>query len=695
MKNYRPEQIKNVAVLGHGNAGKTTLVEALLWKAGASDRLGRVDDGTSLSDYSDEELSRKTSVFSSVLPFSCAVGEEEYKFNLIDAPGLFDYEMGQYEALMACESVLIAVSGKSGVSVGTEKAYKMAVKNQKSSIFFVSKMDRPHADFYKVLEELKTHFGPSVCPVVVPYKDGEKNGYIDLISGQAYQYDDKGAPSKVPMPDLEHRVDGLREAMSEAVAEADEELFEKFFSGEEFTEKELIRGIKKGVKAGSITPVVCGSALMMEGIDLTLEMMAELLPTAADAAPTAAENEAGDLVELPCDPAGDLAALVFKTVNDPFVGRLSFVKVFSGTLLPETKLYNATQQKGEKMGKMVSLFGKKQSEVKAIAAGDIGAVTKLSGVLTGDTLCAEGKVYKLDRPAFPTPTLSMAVHPLDKGDESKIGQGILRLCEEDPTLHFATDRETKEQVLTGLGEQHLDVVIARLKARYGVDAKLEVPMVAYRERINKKVKVEGKYKKQSGGHGQYGHVWIEFEPCDSEELVFEENVFGGAVPRNYFPAVEKGLQEAVRHGVIAGYPVVGLKATLLDGSYHPVDSSELAFKTAASLAYKEGMKQGAPSLLEPIGTLKAYLPESYTGDIMGEINKRRGRVLGMNPAEDGLQEIVADVPMAQMADFSTVMRSMTQGRGSFTYAFARYEPLPPQLEEKVVEEAKKFFQKGE
>ncbi|MBC3514959.1 elongation factor G [Neobittarella massiliensis] len=692
MKQYTPEKIRNVAVMGHGNAGKTSLVEAILWCKGQSDRLGKVDNGTSVSDYTEEEIKRGTSVFSSVVPVEVVRGGDERKINMVDAPGLFDYEGAQCEAMSACESVLIVVSGKSGMSVGAEKAYKSAVKNGKSRMVYVSKMDRPSADFYKVLEELKSAFGPSVCPVVVPCRDGDRNIYINLITDKAYTYDAGGNPSEVPVPDMEHRLEGLRSAMSEAVAEADEELFEKFFSGEQFTEEELRRGVQQGVKDGAITPVICGSALMLEAVDLTADMMAHLLPSAAHDESSGVEDESGEPVSLPCDPAGDPVAYVFKTVNDPFVGRLSFVKVLSGKLTGDLKLYNGTRGEAVKMGKMVYLCGKKQIDTKELPAGDIGAVTKLSGVFTGDTLCREGKVYKVLAPSFPIPTYAMAVQPVDKGDESKIGQGILKLCEEDQTLHFATDKETKQQVLTGMGEQHLDVVISRLKSKYGVDAKLEKPMVAYREAIGKKVKVEGKYKKQTGGHGQYGHVWIEFEPCDGEGLVFEEKVFGGAVPKNYFPAVEKGLQESIQHGVVAGYPVVGLKATLLDGSYHPVDSSELAFKTAASLAYKEGIKQAGAYLLEPIGTLNALVPEQNTGDIMGEVNKRRGRVLGMDPQDGGYTEIVAEIPMAEMSDFTTTMRQTTQGRGSFTFVFTRYEPLPPQLEAKVVEEAKKFFE---
>lgn len=687
MKQYNANNIKNIAIVGHGGSGKTTLAEALLYTTGATDRLGTIADGTTVCDFDPEETKRKASIGLSVAPFEY----KDCKVNLLDAPGLFDFVGGMSEAIRAADSVIVTVSGKSGLTTGSKKAYKMAKKQGKARMIYVGKLDRESADFYKVLEQLKTEFGPSICPLVVPYVEDHKvQCYIDLIDMKAFRYE-KGKAVEVDVPQSEHRIDGLITAISEAVAETDDDLFEKYFSGEKFTHDELLRGIRKGVRMGDITPVFCGSSTEMEAIDMLLKGIQLLLPTAQEAAIETAQDGDGKDVAVSCDEDKDLVAFVFKTVADPFVGKLSYIKVVSGILKPESAPKNATTGETEKMGKLVTLRGKKQEDAKVIPAGDIGAVTKLDAN-TGDTLYI-GQQLTLKKADFPAPCYSMAVLPVNKGDESKISQGIKRLCEEDLTLGYDHNHETHQRILSGLGEQHLDVVVAKLKSKFGVDVTLEPPMVAYRETIRKKVKVEGKHKKQSGGHGQFGHVWVEFEPCDSEELVFEEKVFGGAVPKGYFPAVEKGLKEAMVKGVIAGYPMVGLKATLVDGSYHPVDSSEMSFKMAAALAYKAGIPQASPVLLEPIGSLKVLVPDANTGDMMGELNKRRGRVLGMNPSdeEDGMTVIEAEVPMSEMSDFTTLVRQMTQGSGSFSLAFERYEQLPGQLEAKVIEEAKKLF----
>ena len=508
---------------------------------------------------------------------------------------------------------------------------------------------------------------------------------------QAYRYDKSGVASQVEMPDTEHRLDGLIAAISEAIAETDEELFEKFFSGEQFTYFELINGLHSGIKSGSITPVLCGSAQELQGIDMLLDAVVKMLPTAAEAAGREAVCD-DSVINVDCDEDSLLSAYVFKTVADPFVGKLSFIKVISGVLSPESAVVNMTSGQPEKMGKMLSVRGKKQEEIKEGAAGDLVAVTKLSAE-TGDTLCDPKRKVVFEKMEFPKPCYSLAVKTSDNGDESKISGGIHRLLEEDLTLSFELNTETHQQVLSGLGEQHLDVSVAKLKNKFGVSVALEPPIVAYRETIRKKVKAEGKHKKQTGGHGQYGHVVIEFEPWDCEDLVFEEKVFGGSVPKGYFPAVEKGLRDSVMKGVLAGYPMVGIKATLLDGSYHPVDSSEMAFKTAASLAYKEGVSQASPILLEPIGLLKAIVPDDKTGDLMGDLNKRRGRVLGMNPEEPGYTEIEANVPMAEMQDFANTLRQMTQGDGSFTVKFERYEPLPEHLQASVIQKAAEIFGK--
>ena len=687
MKQYLAARIRNIALTGHSDSGKTSLAEALLFKAGASDRLGKTSEGNTVCDFDPEEIKRKVSVCTAVAPFAWG----STKINLIDTPGLFDFAGEAAQGVRAAESLLIAVSGKSGVDVGTEKAYKMAKDLSKATLFFVSKLDVEHSDFYKVFEELKSTFGPSVCPIVVPYvEDQQVKCYINLIDMKAYTYDDKGEAHEVDMPDFGHRLDGLTAAVSEAVAETDESLFEKYFSGEQFTRDEIIRGVHTGVTNGSISPVLCGCSTNLQGIDMLLDCIVDLLPSPWEKGAEVAVDAEGEPVEVPCTAEAPLAAYVFKTIADPFVGKLSYVKVISGKLAADSAPINSRTGQPERLGKIIYIRGKKQEDTAYITAGDIGAVTKLAATETGDALCDPKKVLSFDPIHFPHPCLTMAIKAEAKGDEAKIASALQRLMEEDPTLAYENNAETHQQLISGLGEQHLDVLVSKLKNKFGVSVSLEVPRVAYRETIRKKVKVQGKHKKQSGGHGQFGDVWVEFEPTVGDDLVFEEKVFGGAVPKSFFPAVEKGLQDCVKHGVLAGYPVVGLKATLVDGSYHPVDSSEMSFKMAASLAYKAGMPQASPVLLEPIGNLKVYVPDSNTGDIIGDLNKRRGRVLGMNPANDGLQEIEADVPMSEMSDFATAIRSMTQGRGYFTLEFARYEQLPSNLEAKVIEEAKKF-----
>lgn len=687
MRQYLAGRIRNIALTGHSGSGKTSLTEALLFKAGATDRLGKVADGNTVSDYDLEEIKRQVSVSTSIAPFAWG----STKINLIDTPGLFDFAGETVQGVRAAESLLICVSGKSGVDVGTEKAYKMAKDASKATMFFVSKLDADHADFYKVFEELKATFGPTVCPIVVPYvEDREVKSYINLIDMKAYTYDEKGEPHEVEMPDFGHRLDGLTAAVSEAVAETDEALFEKYFSGEQFTRDEIIRGVHTGVTNGSISPVLCGCTTNLQAIDMLLDGIVDLLPSPWEKGGEVAVDADGEPVEVVCTDEAPLAAYVFKTIADPFIGKLSYIKVISGKLSADMTPINSRTGQPERLGKIIYVRGKKQEDTAYITAGDIGAVTKLAATETGDALCDPKKVLNFDPINFPKPCLQMAIKTEAKGDESKIASGLQRLMEEDPTIAYENNAETHQQLVSGLGEQHLDVLVSKLKNKFGVSVSLEVPRVAYRETIRKKVKVQGKHKKQSGGHGQFGDVWIEFEPTVGDGLVFEEKVFGGAVPKSFFPAVEKGLQDCVKHGVLAGYPVVGLKATLVDGSYHPVDSSEMSFKMAASIAYKNGMPEASPVLLEPIGNLKVYVPDSNTGDIIGDLNKRRGRVLGMNPSADGLQEIEADVPMSEMSDFATAIRSMTQGRGYFTFDFARYEQLPSNLEAKVIEEAKKF-----
>lgn len=685
--NYANDHIRNVLIAGHGGSGKTTLAEAMLYLTGGTDRQGRVEDGNTVCDYDPEEAKRHASLSLSVAP----VEYDGVKINLIDTPGLFDFAAGLYEGMPAAESVLITVSARSGLTVGARKAYQMALKNGKSRMIYISKVNTENADYYKVFEDLKAAFGPSICPVLVPIDQAGGRVFLNLITKKAYAYAANGVAREVPVPSYGHRTEGLLEAMREAVAETSDELMEKFFEGEPFTEEELTEGVRLGTKTGAITPVFCGATTELAAVDMTLWGIKKLLPSAARGAGVTAADRDGNPVEIACTPDEPLCAYVFKTMADPFVGKMSYVKVISGVLKPDTPVVNARTGEAERLGKIVYLKGKKQLDADAITAGDIGAITKLPTAKTGDTLCAPGRIVTLEAPKFPQPTLSMAIKVKNKGDESKVSGSLQRMMEEDPTLSYAVDTETVQQILTGLGEQHLDVVCAKLKNKFGVEITLTEPRIAYRESIRKKCKAQGRHKKQTGGHGQFGDVWIEFEPTDAGEFIFQEKVFGGSVPKNFFPAVEKGLQEAVQHGVLAGYPVVGLQATLLDGSYHPVDSSEMAFKMAAKLAYKAALPEAGPILLEPIGNLQATVPGDVTGDVMGEVTKRRGRVLGMNPAEDGCQVIEADVPVSEMHDFTTYLRQATQGRGSFAFAFTRYEPLPGNLEAKVIEEAKKFM----
>ena len=680
---YASKDIRNILVAGHAGCGKTTLIEALLYASGATERMGRVEDGTTASDFDPEEVRRKASLNSSVVP----VEYQGIKYNMIDAPGLFDFETGACEGVMAAESVLICVSGRSGVTVGAEKAYHLAVKNNRARMVFVSKMDLENADYFKILEQLKIDFGPTICPCVVPARlDDGTVAYINLFSQKAFKYE-SGKQIQIDLPDIGHRFAGLIEAMNEAIAETDEALMEKFFEGEPFTTEEIVSGMAAGVRTGQITPVFCGSAVNQQALDMLLYNMKELLP-AADAAAMVGEDAAGEPVEVACDASAPTCAYVFKTVADPFVGKLSFVKVLGGKLTGTSNVVNSRTGQAERLGKMLTICGKKQTDAAAIPAGDIGAVAKLTTAKTGDTLCDPARVVKLPAPTYPIASYQMAVRVAKKGDEGKVSGALARLIEEDPAITFAVNPETKQQVIGGLGTQHLEVAVAKLKNKFGVEVTLETPRIPYRESIRKKCKAQGRHKKQTGGHGQFGDVWVEFEPWDCEELVFEEKVFGGSVPKNFFPAVEKGLRQAAEHGVLAGYPVVGMKATLLDGSYHPVDSSEMAFIMAAKLAYKAAVPEAGPVLLEPVGALKAHVPNENTGDIMGETTKRRGRVLGMTPDEDGMQVVEAEVPMAEMQDFTTFLRQLTQGRGWFTFDFVRYEQLPQMLESKVIEQAK-------
>ncbi len=675
------KDIRNVCLLSHGNAGKSTIVEAMLYNAKHIERMGKIEDGNTTSDYDQEEIKRKISVNTSLI----SLDWEGKVINVLDTPGFFDFVGEQIEAGEVCENAIIAVSGKSGVSAGTEKAWRLAQEHNLAKLVFVNKLDDPKSDYAKVIEQLNDTFGKSIAPFTFPIKvDDKLIGFVDVIKMRAKMFTGPEATYE-DIPDTHIDIaKRSREILNESIAEVSDELMEKFFAGEDFTEEEIKDALKVGIKDGTVVPVICGSAELRIGITHVLNVISNYFGSPDEAEPViAADEKTGEEVEIACDSSAPVCLKVFKTVVDNFVGKMTYFKVVSGKLTPDTVLYNVNKGENEKIGKLYTLRGKKQKELPSLDAGDIGVVTKLSYTETSDTLCDPKRIVKLSEIEFPEPVMTMAIVPKAKGDEEKISSGLSKLMSEDKTFRLENNKETHETVISGVGEQHLNVICSKLLSKFGVDVTLKAPKIAYREAIKKKVKVEGKHKKQSGGHGQYGHVWIEFEPCESDELVFEEKVFGGSVPKNYFPAVEKGLKESMQKGVVAGYPVVNLKATLLDGSYHPVDSSEMAFKTAASICYKTGLTQANPVLLEPIGILKARVRNSATGDVAGDINKRRGKILGMNPISENHTEVEALIPCSEMVTYATDLRALTNGRGTFSFKMDHYEEVPGHLVEKI------------
>ena len=672
--------IRNVCILAHGSAGKTSLAEAMLHNAGASDRFGKVADGTTVMDFDPEEIKRKISINTAVASF-------DWKgniINVIDTPGYFDFVGEVLEGIRVADSAIIVLSGKSGVTVGAENSWRFCENRKIPRMFFINKLDDDRANFSAVLESLRDKFGKRVAPFQVPIKEGEKIiGYVDIIEMEGKKYSSSGLQT-IDIPDsIKSEVDNAREMILESVAETDEALMEKYFSGEEFTNEEIRNALRKGLEGLDIFPVLGGSATSNSGVIGLMDALSEYMPGPHEAKPEIGKNAKGEEFTIKCDAKEPLVALVFKTVADPYVGKLSYFKVLSGEMSVDMKVINATTGDTEKISQIYYVKGKKQIDAKKISAGDIGAVTKLTNVKTGDTLCAVGNPVIVAGINFPKPNLTLAIITKEKGGEEKISSGLIKLMDEDKTFMLENNAETKQMLIRGMGEQQLTILMSKLKNKFGVTVELIEPRVPYRETIRKKVKVEGKHKKQSGGHGQYGHVWVEFEPTDGEALVFEEKIFGGSVPKNYFPAVEKGLQESMQSGVLAGYPVVSMKATLVDGSYHAVDSSEMAFKVAASLAFKKGMEEASPVLLEPIGHLEVNVPDAYMGDVIGDINKRRGRVIGTNEGQ-----LIAEVPMAEMHKYATDLRSMSQARGSFSFEFERYEEAPANVAQKIVEESK-------
>ncbi|CDF58936.1 elongation factor G [Thermobrachium celere] len=689
MKEYKAENVRNIGLIGHGGTGKTSLAEAILFSTKESDRLGRTDDGTSILDYDPEEKKRKISISSAVA--NCLWNG--HKIYLVDTPGYFDFVGEVIQGLKGVDAAIINVCGVSGLQVGTEKSWDYVNRYKIPRAFFINKLDRENSNYEKTLQSLKDKFGLAVVPIEIPIgKEADFKGVVNIVSKKAKIYDSKTrAMTDVEVAsELMPMVDEYRSILMEAVAETDEELLDKYLSEGELSEEEIVKGLRKGILSCDIAPVFCGSAVNNIGIHTLLDNIINYFPSPLERTYEGINPKTGNIETRKSSIDEAFSAIVFKTIADPFVGRLSLFRVLSGSISADSSIYNSTQDKMEKVGTLYLLKGKNQISVDRLYAGEIGAVSKLQYTLTGDTLCDASKPIVYGKFEFPEPCLSMTVKPKAKGDEDKISTGLQKLLEEDPTFRITRDVENAETIISGLGEMHIEIIANKLKNKFGIDVVLDTPKVPYRETIRKSSDVQGKYKKQTGGHGQYGDVWIKFEPQhETDDLIFVDQIVGGVVPRQYIPAVEKGLREAMKHGVLAGYPVIGIKATLHDGSYHPVDSSEMAFKTAAALAYKKGMKEADPVLLEPIMHVEITIPDEYMGDVMGDINKRRGRVLGMEQ-RNGLEVVTAEIPLAEMFKYATELRSMTQARGSFTMRFERYEEVPPAISQKIIENAQKL-----
>ena len=683
---YSVQNIRNVCLLGHGGSGKTALAESLLYMTGAIDRMGKASDGNTVCDYDPEEIKRQISISMAVAPLEF----KGCKINVLDTPGSFDFSGEVMEALRAADAAIIVCSAKDGISVGLEKAWKYCEERNMPRFIYISKTDEENADYNATFDALRAKYGNKIAPVVVPIWDEDKKiiGIIDVMNKRAYEMRD-GKREEIEIPEgKEDVVTQFNDALKESVAETSEAFMDKFFSGEDFTYAEMIQGLRQGVRELSLFPVLCGSAVNTMGSLMLLDYISELLPTPMEGNYHKATRQDGETEEFVVSPGGVPTAFVFKTVADQY-GKYSYVKVLSGVIKPNMSLVNATTGETEKLGRIYIMRGKKATETDELGVGDIGAIGKMEKVRTGDTLCDPRKVVALKQIPFAEPCYSVAIAPKTKGQDDKVAQGLYRLNEEDPSFSVVNNAETHQMVLYAAGDIQVDVLVSKLKSRFNVEAELKAPRVPYREKIRKTVQKQGRHKKQTGGSGQFGDVWVRFEPNPEEEqMVFAEEVFGGSVPKNFFPAVEKGLREACVHGPLAGYPVVNLKAVLYDGSYHPVDSSEIAFKTAAQLAYKAAMPEANPVLLEPVGELKVVVPDSYMGDVIGDLNKRRGRVMGMSPTGDGEQEIEAEVPMAEMTSYAIDLRAITQSRGSYTFHFVRYEDCPPAAQEKAIAAAK-------
>ena len=686
MKSYTPDQVRNVVILGHSGCGKTTMMEACLFRADLLKRLGKVEEGNTVSDYDSEEIKRKVSINTSVIPIEWM----DSKINFLDTPGYFDFIGEVKNAASVADAAIIMVSAKSGLEVGTEKAWEICEEFHLPRMIFINEMDDDKANFERTLSDMQEKFGKCVAPLQIPFFDagGKVDGMINLIKRDARIKID-GKLSKCEMPEeMVDMVERLRTMIVEVAASSDDEMMEKYFNNEELTYDEIYSGIKTGIVDGSIAPVICGAAPMGYGVKLMMNSIVKFFPPSSECKPSieCIDVKTNDVTERKNDPSDHFSAYVFKTISDPYVGRLNLFRIYSGTLKKDKTIFNPQKYTYEKVSHIYVLRGKEQIEVDELKAGDIGALSKLENTSTQDTLCSKEAPVIIPKIDLPASVYSMAIVSNKKGEEDKVASALAKIKEEDPTVKVNVNTETKQTVISGVGDQQMDVIVSKLKNKYKLDISLVEPIIPFRETIRGKVKVQGKYKKQSGGHGQYGDVWMEFEPSGdlNTPYIFEEKIFGGSVPKQYFPAVEKGIQESINTGVLAGYPVVGLKAILVDGSYHPVDSSEMAFKMATSLAFKDGLTQAKPVILEPIAHVEVFVPERFMGDVMGDINKRRGRILSMD-SEGNKKKVVAEVPMAEMNDYATGLRSMTQGRGSFTSEFERYEEAPMEAQKKIIE----------
>ena len=681
MKVYRTDEIRNVVLLGHGGCGKTSLVEAMAYVSGATNRMGKVTDGNTISDFDKEEQKREFSISTTLVPIEW----EKAKINILDTPGYFDFVGEVEEAVSVADAAVIVVSGKAGVEVGTEKAWELCDKYNLPRMVYVTEMDVDDASFRQVVQDLTDRYGKVIAPHFQPIRENEKLvGYVNVIKNAGRRYTGIGQREECEIPDYcKPNLEIYREKLLEAVAETSDEFMERYFAGEEFSVEEIRAAMRTEVMEGDIVPVAMGSNIQAQGVANLLSDIVRFFPSPDCRECAGINRKTNEIYEANYDFARAKSAYVFKTMVDPFIGKYSFIKVCSGVLKGEDVLYNSDSEADEKLGKIYTMVGNKPVEVSELFAGDIGAIGKLANTKTGDTLSTKATPILYGKTEYSKPYTYMRYVTKNKGDEDKVSQALQKMMAEDVTLKAVNDSENRQSLIYGMGDQHLEIAVSKLAERYKCEVTLETPKVAFRETIKKKSDVVTKYKKQSGGHGQYGHVKMTFEPSGDLDApyVFEETVVGGAVPKNYFPAVEKGLQESVQKGPLAGYPVVGVKATLYDGSYHPVDSSEMAFKTATIQAFKKGFMEAGPILLEPIASVKVVVPDDYTGDVMGDLNKRRGRVLGMNPVSGGCQEIVADIPMTGLFGYCTVLRSMTGGRGTYSYEFARYEQAPSDVQE--------------